>query len=215
MTAKIGLISDIHACATPLAEALAIFDRENVSFLLCAGDIAGYGSELGESVKLLKDSNCFSILGNHDAWYLDKTGEKEESPVVEYLAGLPRVWESVVQGVRVYAVHASPPASIDAGIRLLDEHGRIIESEKKRWEGRLGQYPFDILVVGHTHQVFAEQMGNRLIINPGSTKFNHTCAILSLPEREFRLIPLSGKKPVMSWHWGMMTGNGGTKQRDH
>ena len=39
-----------------------------------------------------------------------------------------------------------------------------------------------VLLVGHTHQVFCEQLGNTLVINPGSTRFKRTCAILSLPD---------------------------------
>ena len=41
MPAKIGLISDVHATAKPLKEALSIFQREGVDLILCAGDIAG------------------------------------------------------------------------------------------------------------------------------------------------------------------------------
>ena len=47
MTVKIGLISDVHAAAGPLQEALRIFGEERVEAILCAGDIAGYGTEKG------------------------------------------------------------------------------------------------------------------------------------------------------------------------
>lgn len=205
---KIGLMSDVHACASPLKEALEIFAREDVSMVLCAGDIAGYGTEVAKTVQLLLQSDCETILGNHDVWYLDKYVEKAEDEVGTYLSGLSYMWESVVEGFHIYAVHASPPMSLDMGIRLLDEQGRILPKEMERWDVQLVEYPFDILVVGHTHQVFAEQIGGKLIINPGSTKFNHTCAILSLPEMEVQIIPLSGKEPLMSWNWGVMARNG-------
>jgi Icc-related predicted phosphoesterase len=58
-----------------------------------------------------------------------------------------------------------------------------------------------VLIVGHTHQVFAEQLGRTLVINPGSTKFNHTCAILRLPELALEIRPLANQTPVLSWHW--------------
>lgn len=148
-------------------------------------------------------------MGNHDAWYFDSPPAKTEKPVRDYLSRLPRVWESVVEGIHVYAVHASPPRSMNQGIRLLDEHGDIHPAEKERWAGLLEDYPFDVLVVGHTHQVFAEQLGSKLVINPGSTKFNHTCAILSLPDMGVRIFPLSGREPVKSWNWGLMAGGGG------
>lgn len=70
------------------------------------------------------------------------------------------------------------------------------------WSERLQRFEYDVLVVGHTHQVFAEHLANTLVINPGSTKFNHSCAILELPGLEFRVLPLSDKKVVKSWNWG-------------
>lgn len=53
MTVKIGLISDVHATAAPVREALAILQREGVETILCPGDIAGYGTELELTVELL------------------------------------------------------------------------------------------------------------------------------------------------------------------
>ncbi len=71
MSAKIGLISDIHAAVASLREALAIFAQERVDLVLCAGDIAGYGTELEQSVELLIESGCTTILGNHDIRQVD------------------------------------------------------------------------------------------------------------------------------------------------
>jgi putative phosphoesterase len=106
-------------------------------------------------------------------------------------------------------VHASPPESIVDGIRLLDETGNIINEQKSEWTTRLNDFDYDVLIVGHTHQVFAEQLGATLVINPGSTEFNHTCGILSLPEMKFQLFPLSNKTPVRSWNWGLFFANRG------
>jgi putative phosphoesterase len=78
-------------------------------------------------------------------------------------------------------------------------------TEKDRWADHIKEDDFDVLVVGHTHQVFAEKLGNTLVINPGSTKFNHTCAVLRLPEMETRIFPLSDKIPLRVWNWGMMS----------
>jgi putative phosphoesterase len=67
----------------------------------------------------------------------------------------------------------------------------------------LKTFPADVLIVGHTHQVFAERLGHILVVNPGSTLFNHTCAILTLPEMTVQILSLSNKAPVLSWNWGM------------
>lgn len=206
MTTQLGLIADIHASAAPLEEALNVFSREGVTDILCVGDIAGYGTELEESVALLKQWGCVTLSGNHESWYLDREEDKKENSLGTYFSTLPLKWESVIEQVRVYAVHASPPESQMRGIRLLDETGRIVPGLKEQWTDELANFSFDVLIVGHTHQVFAEWLGDKLVVNPGSTKFNHTCAILSLPDNNVRFFSLSGKKPLKSWNWGMMTG---------
>jgi predicted phosphodiesterase len=53
MSTRIGLLSDPHATPQPVAEALAVFRREQVDQVLCAGDIAGYGTQLAETIELL------------------------------------------------------------------------------------------------------------------------------------------------------------------
>ncbi len=50
----IGLISDVHASPEPVAEALQIFEKAGVEQVLCAGDIAGYMDQLGETIALLR-----------------------------------------------------------------------------------------------------------------------------------------------------------------
>ncbi len=204
MSVKIGLISDIHATATPLRQALAIFKQQSVDLVLCAGDIAGYGAELEKSVDLLVANDCVTILGNHDVWYLDHQAEEQEKGAETFLYNLPVTWNSTIEGKQIYAVHASPPFSMSRGITLLDQYENILSAEKERWAHELKKYNYDVLVVGHTHQVFAELLGQTLVINPGSTTFNHTCAILSLPELKVSIVPLSGKTPRKVWHWGMM-----------
>jgi putative phosphoesterase len=99
-------------------------------------------------------------------------------------------------------VHASPPDSIMDGIRLLDQTGTVLETEKKAWSERLAGFDCDVLIVGHTHQAFAERLGTTLVINPGSTCFNHSCAILSLPDLTVQWYALSGQTIQKSWNWG-------------
>lgn len=203
VTVRIGLISDVHATPAPLQEALTIFQREGIDTILCAGDIAGYGTELEQTVELLIDSSCRVILGNHDLWRLSRSDNEAEGPAEEYLRTLPTVVEFSVEGKSIYMVHGSPPESLMGGITLLDENAMLRQDRKDLWGNYLRTFPFDVLVVGHTHQVFAERMGHVLVVNPGSTKFNHTCAVLSLPEMAVQILPLAGKTPVMTWNWGM------------
>ena len=202
MTTRIGLMGDVHAVAAPVKQALDIFRAEGVEEIWCTGDVAGYGDQLEEVIALLQVGNCQVILGNHDLWYLQQPVSEQTSACVEYLAGLSRSYQSVIEGKSLYMVHASPPLSLAGGIRLLDEDGRILPELKALWSERLAGFSSEVLMVGHSHQVFDQQLGSTRVINPGSTLFNHTCAILCLPELQVEWYGLSGKRPVKAWRWG-------------
>lgn len=200
---KIGLIADPHANPVPVAEALAIFHREQVDAIWCTGDIAGYGEQLEETVVLLREAGCQSILGNHEIWYLEKHPAEPDTLVSSYLNSLPLVIHQEIAGKRLYMVHASPPDSMMDGIRLLDQYGNIIETERQHWSERLEAFNYEVLIVGHTHQAFAEHLGTTLVINPGSSAYNHSCAVLCLPTLEVQWFSLSGETIQKSWNWGL------------
>jgi len=206
----LGLISDVHATAAPVQEALAIFKRAGVDQVLCAGDIAGYHDEVEETVALLIDNDVQAVRGNHDLRYLDRCGEHEGGPVAAYFRQLPAVLDIDVAGRRVYVVHAEPPDACDGGgIRLLDQEGGVRPERAALWTQQLAGVDCDVLVVGHSHQVFAERLGNTLVVNPGSSVFNHSCAILRLPEMTVQMLPLSGGPIRKTWNWAdYMAGKG-------
>lgn len=201
MSTKIGLISDIHADAAYTEAAFAELRMRRVDQILCAGDVAGYGDELPQTVQLLRDNSCDVICGNHDMWY-DESKPSYSPAIAEYLHDLPAFKSYVIEETKVYMVHAEPPDACMGGIKLLDEHGCMIESEKHRWSQELVNFDYDVLIIGHTHQVFAEQLAKTLVINPGSTKFNYCCAVLTLPDMAVDFIPLRGRTISRVWNWG-------------
>ena len=204
--ALIGLISDVHAAPEPVAEALAIFAKAGVEQVLCAGDIAGYMDELEQTIKLLVESGCQTIMGNHDLLYLAKYSSAHEDDAgngtAAFLKALPDSYETMVEGKSVYMVHAQPPDGSHGGIKLLDKNGDLLVDKVAQWKEKLQPFDYDVLIVGHTHQVFVENIGGMLVINPGSTVFNNCCAILRLPEMTVELFALSGKPIQKTWNWG-------------
>lgn len=202
MTTKLGLISDVHAKSGPLNEALSIFKRENVDAVICAGDIAGYFDELESTIDLLVEHKCSTIIGNHDQAYLAEHPDETESWPHRFLSALPETLDIEIDGRRVYVVHAQPPASQHGGIKLLDVEGQLIDDAKIYWRQMLQELEYDVLIVGHTHQVFVEQLGQVLVVNPGSTQFNHSCMILTLPDMRVETYALEGKPVLKSWNWG-------------
>lgn len=210
MTA-IGLLSDVHAAAAPVREALAIFARAGVTQVFCAGDVAGYHDGLAETVALLAAHDVQTVRGNHDLRWLQDRYDAHHDPAGAWLHRLPAVIDTVIEGRRVYMVHAEPPdACTGGGIRLLDEDGNVRPERAALWTDRLAGSGYDVLVVGHTHQVFAAQLGGTLVVNPGSSVFNHACAILHLPELSVEVCPLSGQPVTPYWSWnGYMQGRAG------
>jgi len=200
--ALIGLISDVHAAPEPVAEALSIFAKAGVDLILCAGDIAGYMDAPEQTIKLLIENNCQTIIGNHDLLYLDHHEDEANNEAVAFFKKLPASYQTVIEGKSVYMVHAQPPDGCHGGIKLLDKKGTLMADKIEQWADKLQAFDYDVLVVGHTHQVFAELIGNTLVINPGSSVFNNSCAILRLPEMTVELFALSDKLIQTTWNWG-------------
>ncbi len=204
MTARLGLVSDVHSSPVPLAEALQFFRREGVDAIVCAGDIAGYYETLRPTVDLLIESGCKAIAGNHDQSWLDKAGDDADQVVRDYLGGLPPTLEFEYADKRILVVHAEPPAQQTGGIRLLDPEGRVKPDRRALWDAALAGLAHDVLIVGHTHQVFAETLGGVFVVNPGSSAFNHSCMILTLPDLAVETRALGGRDIVKCWNFGML-----------
>ena len=203
MSIRIGLIGDVHATPAPLEEALQIMARQQVDTILCTGDIASYGDNLEACVELLIQSQCHVISGNHDRWHLEKTDKSDFSETENWLSALPSSLSFSFAGKRLYLVHSRPPDHDRHGIKLLDKQGELIPEQIIYWQAQLEGFDYDVLVVGHSHQVYAQQLGSVLLINPGSTAYNNVCAVLHLPAMKVEFFPLNNKPIVKSWNWGM------------
>ena len=211
MTTRIGLVSDVHSSPALLAEALEIFAREKVDEIICAGDIAGYYDSVAATVDLLVKSKCLAICGNHDQRYLEKPPAETDPAARAYLQDLPPKLELEIDGKKLLVVHANPPAEQVGGIRLLDQQGAVREERRQEWQAQLRDVDCDILIVGHTHQVYALYLGDVFVINPGSSAFNYSCMILSLPELAVSEFALGGREIVRCWNFGMLAGQPATK----
>jgi len=202
MATRIGIISDIHATIAPLEEALQIFRQQEVDLVICAGDIAGYGEdELSKTVSILKKNNCQMITGNHDQ--LSELPAASSHELISFFNSLPTHLQLEYENKKIYVVHASPPEQLHGGIKLLDKNGELIEARLKEWQKKLADFDYDILIIGHTHQTYTQQINNTLVINPGSTAYNNSCMILSLPEMTVNSYALQNKDIIKSWNWGL------------
>ncbi|MCP4432660.1 MAG: metallophosphoesterase family protein, partial [Gammaproteobacteria bacterium] len=159
MTTRIGIVSDVHASPQPLKQALHLFKDQEVSEIICAGDIAGYFDQLDPCVELLKNYQCKTIVGNHDQSYLKDNPDRIGSAEYRFLLALPETIELCIEQVKILVVHAEPPSGQHGGIKLLDKQGNLIPEHISDWRDKLKNVDYDVLIVGHTHQVFTEQLG--------------------------------------------------------
>jgi putative phosphoesterase len=207
MSTRIGILSDVHARPEPLQHALKIFERGKVDLIICAGDIAGYYDQLLQTIDLLTRAQCRTIIGNHDQTYLQEHPD-ENDQASQFLKSLPNFLNFSMEQKSIYVVHAEPPDQQHGGIKLLDQQGEFILQQVQQWEQALNSFEHDILIVGHTHQVYALQLGNTLVINPGSSAFNHSCMILNLPELTVETFALEDKAIIKCWNFSMLYGSG-------
>ena len=204
MTSRIGLIGDVHASPGALHQALEIFRCEQVDDIFCTGDIAGYFENLAATIALLQQRHCKTIIGNHDQAWLEQHADARDSQEYAYLSELPACRQFNLEGKSIYLVHAHPPDSQHGGIKLLDVNGELIPARLEEWREKLQDFPHDILIVGHTHQVYAEQLGEVFVINPGSSQFNHSCMILELPAMQIETYALENQDIIKSWNFSML-----------
>jgi len=63
---KYAIISDIHSNLEAFERTLSEIDDIGVNWIICLGDIVGYGANPNECVDIIRERNIISIMGNHD-----------------------------------------------------------------------------------------------------------------------------------------------------
>jgi putative phosphoesterase len=167
---KLGILSDIHAnfvALRALAPDLAELDQ-----LVCLGDIVGYYCEPREVIAFLREAGALCVLGNHDYFVLH--GHPPDLPPAvqfglefanqvltdddrEWLAGLPTLWGSEIQGRSILLSHGSPWNPL---------HDYLYADSEKL--GLLDGFEFDVIAFGQTHRPQLRLDKKPLLINPGS-----------------------------------------------
>lgn len=106
---KYIIISDVHANMQAFEAVISSFPEKKDHRIVHAGDIVGYGADPNACVDLLKSLEADSVIGNHDAAAIGRTGlekfnshaveamhwtrEELTMPACKYLATLPYVHE--------------------------------------------------------------------------------------------------------------------------
>lgn len=170
---RILIVSDIHA-NWPALQAL----DEPHDLCLCLGDVVDYGLEPAPCVDWVRKRAQHCVRGNHDHGvaqnvvvtakrggfkYLTAvtrplTRERLGADDLRWLGQMPVTRTFTVDGCRILLVHATPRDPLD----------EYAPGEMDVWSRRLQGVEADIVCVGHTHHPYTLEIGNQMVINPGS-----------------------------------------------
>jgi len=169
---RILLIADVHANWPALK---SIDEKYDVCFFL--GDLVDYGLEPAPCIDWVRREARFAIRGNHDhgvAQHVKVNGKAGfkylttvTRPVTQeilqpadrrFLASLPVTKMATLEDTRYLMVHATPRDP-------LDEYAL---ADVDFWSRRLQGVHANVICVGHTHHPYVLEVGDKLVINPGS-----------------------------------------------
>ena len=135
---KIGIISDTHDHHEHVLEAIQIFNRFQVKYVLHAGDIISPFTV--KAFANLDDAHFIAVFGNNEGErpYLRKI-------IAEFGGEIhDNVYKGTIDGRRIFMTHTS---------HFIEE---IVNSKM-----------YDLVIYGHTHTQDLRRVGKTLIINPG------------------------------------------------
>jgi putative phosphoesterase len=170
---RILLLADVHG-NWPALQAVA---AEPHDLCVCLGDLVDYALEPGPCIAWVRKHARYTVRGNHDHGaaqnvtvhgkagfrYLTAvtravTRERLSQDELQYLGRLPISRTVSVDNTRFLLVHASPRDPLD----------EYAPADPDFWARRLANIDVDVVCVGHTHHPYVLEVGDKLVINPGS-----------------------------------------------
>jgi putative phosphoesterase len=169
---RILVVADIHANWPALQ---AINEPHDVCLFL--GDLVDYALEPAPCIDWVRRHAHYAVRGNHDHGvaqnvpvfgrngykYLSGvtrilTRERVNPDELRFLASMPITQAVTLDDTRYFLVHASPRDPLD----------EYAPGTNEFWARRLEGVEADVVCVGHTHHPYVLEVGEKLVINPGS-----------------------------------------------
>ena len=137
---QIGIMADSHDHHGNVLQAIEIFNKHKVDYVLHAGDIVSpFTAKAFADLKIIK---FIAVFGNNEGekLFLKSTIESFRGEIHEYC------YKGQIGGKEIYMTHT--------------DHN-VKEVAKSQM--------YDILIYGHTHKQDIRQVGKTLVINPGES----------------------------------------------
>ncbi len=180
---RLAVISDIHGNSLALRAVLADIDaQEGDSHLIVLGDLVVYGPDPGGVLALLREREpTFYVSGNTDRYLVEgryRDSLSQPGWQAQVLSSFPWTARQLgIAGLRFLA--GLPPTQLlyfGRGQVILAAHGSPRDDEENVCTDTpdpdlvtmFGDLPYNLLLCGHTHQLFERTAAGRRIVNVGS-----------------------------------------------
>lgn len=169
---RILLIADLHA-NWPALQAI----NEPFDVCLVLGDLVDYGLQPVPCIEWVRTKATHAVRGNHDHGVAQNvkingkggfkyltgvtrqiTQERISSADRRFLGSLPISRHVTLDNTRFLLVHATPRDPLD----------EYTIADVDFWARRLQDVDAQVVCVGHTHHPYVLEVGDKLVINPGS-----------------------------------------------
>jgi putative phosphoesterase len=179
---KLAVISDIHGNLHALEAVWADLGREAPDWVMCLGDLVGYGAYPNEVIDFMRERSVPVLMGNYDdgvgfdrddcgCVYKDPadhalgqqslfwTRERVTPERKAYLRALPFDRRETIEGREVLFVHGSP--------RKINEY--VYEDRPDSVFKNIARVAnTHVLFLGHTHLPYQKRVERTLFVNTGS-----------------------------------------------
>ena len=177
---RIALIGDVHGNLPALEAVLSHSKNQDIQTIWNLGDFVGYGAYPDEVVKLLRQYEATSILGNYDRKVLkveEKGKEYAQRKTPQKWLAFKWAYEHLSSESRAYLKSLPEQRLINMeGLTILLTHGSPIDRNEHlgpatptaRLRGLTHTTQAKMVLCAHSHQSFKRQVDDVLFINPGS-----------------------------------------------
>lgn len=176
---RLALISDIHANSVALEAVLTSLATQQITHLICLGDVASTGPQPQEVIKRLQEIGCPVVMGNMDAWLLQPHIKKEATLLqqnwqdidlwcVQQLSSTDRAYLQSFQTAITYPLHNGKVLFCYHGSPRSYKERILPTTSEEELEQALAGVQADIMVGGHTHVQLFRRHKDILVLNPGS-----------------------------------------------
>lgn len=174
---RLGIISDIHSNLPAFKSVLSDIRKNDVDYVLCLGDVVGYGASPNRVIEILERSPLkkIAVRGNHDEavvtgdlMKLDRNASEAAHWTIKnirnenlrFLENLEKHQAVEIDGQKFFLVHGSPRDPLNEYVKK----GVPNETLDEFFEDTGA----DVLLMGHTHIPFHRSTKGGLVLNPGS-----------------------------------------------